>query len=552
MPVRILSLALVCLVAFLWLPWGESEPGDPRVETERMVMRDSSAPEAAEVEPQREAVQREHEPPSEVQDPAPTEEGRRVLLRIVDDFGASVPEAEVARCWTLRGQRPVVDHEAAAWAGERVLSDEHGLAWIPLEANANEVIVYARKSNTWGQAALREFDGVLEVTVVLKVDLTLVVQVQDDLGRPIEGVNVLVSKKEDEGSQSGFLSGTSEGPEGMIRFEHMQERFPENFDGAAVVQFAAPSSLPEVVHVDLKPPPLEPVVLRLPELGGLRMRMVDAEGQPVGELSEQLTIGNFLETSVVRLQYRDQGGELRDFPLTFTGDQIELFPIGVGIEFRLEIESVLMRGKSDWFAGPARSGEWVDHEVEVEILPVLSGRLVNAAGVPLVGYWHATGMRPGEASYNQYFETEEDGAFLIPFPTIDEAVREQLSVVFRPSARDRVAPSAFIDGSTFTWFSGVNELGDVVMGELPILAQGSTQKRDGTPVPGVTVVVLHGESGGDLYSTRWVQSVTSDAAGKFTLRGFFPQAQEFVIATSGGGHQRARAGARHLVCWIQD
>lgn len=548
MPWRVLIVVWILIGALVWLLFGGEKPGEVRARSDARSEVEAN-PEAAELGEPVEQGTRQLEPHAPAPEAPAIEPDREILVRVVDDLGAPVHEAELAVSWWLRGETAAADREAEAWAGATTWSDQQGLARIAIREHAHQVLVFARKSGVWGRGVLRDFRGELEVTVTLKIDLTLLVQVQDDLGRPLAGVNVLVSKREDAGTRFGFYYGTSEGADGMVRFDHIQERFPDDFDGAAVVQFVAPSISPQMVFVDLHPPPLEPVVLRLPELGGLRLRMVDADGLPVGELSENLTIGDFLEPSVVRLEYRDDEGVIREFPISFTGDQVELFPIGTGVEFRLEIESVLMRGTSDWFAGPQRSGDWVDHDVEVEVLPVLSGRLLDRAGTPLAGYWLATGIRPGQATYNQYFETKEDGTFLVPFPTIDDEVREQLSVVFRPSARDRTEPSQFIDGSAFRWYPGINELGDVVMGELPILAQGRVLKRDGSAAPGVTVVVLHGETGGDLYSTSWVKSVSSDDEGGFTLRGFFPHAHDFVLATQGGGHQRCRVGSLDVVCW---
>lgn len=468
-------------------------------------------------------------------------------VTVLDDLGKPLVGAEVAAYW-LVGNRPrVADWEAAAWEGPVWRSGPGGRVDLPMPPRPQQVVIFARASGVWGQAALRSFSEEPRLTVVLKNDLSLSVQVQDDLGRPVTGVSVRVSLREDAGTIFGFLYGTSAGEGGVVHFEHIQERFPEDFDGAAVVQLAAPSVDALAVEVDLLPPPLEPVVIRLPEVGGLRLRMVDAQGVPVGERSENLTIGDFLEPSVVRLDYRGADGVVREFPLSFTGDAVEIFPVGTGVEFQLSVESVLMRGATEWLSGPSHAGHWVEQDVEVDLLPVLAGRLIDSAGQPLAGYWHATGMRAGHGTYNQYFETQADGTFLIPYPAIEEGVREQLSVVFRPSRADRSEPTAFIDGGTHRWHAGVNELGEVRMGRASLLASGQVLDVAGQPAAGVAVSVLHGTWGGDLYSASWIPAATSDADGRFELRGAFPHAEAIILAAGGQPLESARVGMRDLV-----
>lgn len=341
--------------------------------------------------------------------------------------------------------------------------------------------------------------------------------------------------------QGGGPSRLTREPDGLAHFPHVQAIFEERFRDRVVAALDAPLHEPVFEAVDLVDPPEEPIVLELPSTGSLGVTLVDADGQPYVPIDDELY--------ALTQTWKAGDGRTRERYLHLPGGALHLAHVGTGLTLRLTIDSEECGGFLQ-FAGPSQPGEHVQVEVPVEAHPRIGGRLVDAEGAPLAGYWFATHLSQRPGYQNQYFETEEDGRFAIGVPTLFGATDRSGHVVIFRASGDAHPGQARYDLDQLDLQPGHNELGDVVLQEQPVVVEGEVVDDRGAPVPGAAIIVW--QTSGD---SRWGAatlddgSTLTDEEGHFEMRGHVA-GEELLMHADKDGHRGAltsfRAGQRGL------
>lgn len=520
-PARIVSIVvlvmLACIVA--WLSWDteaappvatpEVEAGDPSADVVEQQSDVDREPDA------RAVVGSSEEPTSDV----------TLTFVIIGPDGEPRPNARVGH----HAQDPegeslrMLDREKIAWDGSTLLADVHGEVRID-RSTGYSLAVFARDGEDWGQLYVAASNTELRHRIEIERDLTLRARVLDAGGNPAAGVPVKFTDDiyASRGIGPGPTVRTSD-PDGIAVFEHAHVSVQKSWGEDAVLRIECLMKESVFGKIDLANPPVEPVELRIPVTGSMRFTLVDAGGQRVRNLLEEVYGTCFL--------MRDTGEVSRW--MRFDDGVLEVTRIGLGLELRLELDSAAVSGRVEC-VGPTIPGQRVDVDVPVEVRPTISGRLVDREGLPQKGYWFATLMHGGRGWYNHYFETAEDGMFHTPVPELPYRTVGKRVIWFHRTLPDDEHQS-FLDLEALELRPGRNELGDVVLVAPPLLVEGSVVRSNGEGVADAKLSVARGDPGGEIY---YLPKAGDDhgvagADGAFEIRAFYEGPKLLLQAVDG-------------------
>lgn len=159
----------------------------------------------------------------------------------------------------------------------RVTSDANGLAQVPDATHG--VLVLASSEGRLGIAQfLRGESQPLEV--ILQRDFALEARVLDELGAPVEGIDVEL--RVGDANHSSLQLRERSGADGLARFEHAGFACATWSGGAefATLAVAEPVEPAAELEFALQEPPQAPVELIVPSGGECEVRVLDAEGRP--------------------------------------------------------------------------------------------------------------------------------------------------------------------------------------------------------------------------------------------------------------------------------
>ncbi len=309
--------------------------------------------------------------------------------------GASVPHATVLYCksgfvWDELDARSKEEHSLMAEVflqkhGETKTADENGIVQVPL-AVASLVIV-GRKGDLYGTAIERKDDAVWQLA--LSPHGSLVVELFDDLGAPVEGVRILCT---DMSFANVFrvdlpLGTTDEHGRVTHLFQVPQAR-DEALESPALEvlrkRLTVFASLPGGKHgefaFDPADPPRQPVRIILPATGTVSVLVLD----PAGNYLDPATLGDpNVEITVADPAVHEVPGPMRGRQIaTIAADGYARFS-NVVCGKTLSVSAPTLLGKIE-FAGPSadRRDVLVEHRMHADH-PVLTGRLVSADRKPV-------------------------------------------------------------------------------------------------------------------------------------------------------------------------
>jgi len=481
------------------------------------------------------STRRESEP-----SPSSTTQPSNLTVVAVDASGQPVAGAEVGHHVVRSSDDYSVSldvRERLAWAGKIDETDVHDEVHLS-DAGVLSWTVFARHDGQWGYVFVPIARARTPKTIELRPDITIRARVIDSSDRPVAGIHVALT---DEGYVDRLTSGAfamTKEPDGVATFEHAQTRVQPDWGEEGVVLLSCPTPQPVFESLRFAEPPAEPIVLRLPATGSMLITLVDEDKRPIRDPAG---------TVYASLRQQTKSGQ-RSFWLRFDGPRLELSHVGLGLSFRLVLNSPGVSGTLD-FDGPKAWGERVEQFLVVDRHPTLSGRLVDEHGVPQKGYWYATHMQPARGYWNDYFETSEDGRFHVSIPKLFGNRKTRRGVLFRRTLPNR-RQQAWIDLDRREVLPGRNELGDVVLRPAPVLVQGRVVDDTGSGVGNVRLNVYQG-SEGDSWPVAGLDGDhdKSAADGSFEIRSHHIGEHLLLRGETEGNHGRLLpfdAGRRDL------
>ncbi|MFO1078544.1 MAG: hypothetical protein U1E73_12545 [Planctomycetota bacterium] len=497
------------------------------------------------------------------------DDARWATVRIVDkETREAVPGAEVG--WyddTITAElqkRPELvadrvgllrDAEAlSAQFGWQTRSDANGLARVH---QTDSTQVCARLGDRYGQARLGANllpprDG---FEIAIEADYTVRVQVLDAEGAPAVGVPIAVGIHDAAGKLQNFRNWGTEAetraPDGIAMLPHVQAW---GRDQSKVAEWRVHYNLPgledEGAIVALDPPPTEPILLRLPECGGMRVRLDARDDELLGRHMVHVR-GSGANSMRMWMRFVQQ-------PLAADGwARFPFLPLGQKFD-------VGTTYKGGWINQQV-SGPVAAHvEVEVVLAPdqkqiQLTGRLLDEARQPLARQKFAL-LATGNHEGSREVTTDDRGGFVVLIGAAREGHNQVDAIVATVASEGETPRTARLPGREL--HAGTENLGDLVLQADPIVVaghfvvDGSTQKADAN----ATVERLTPRDG--EREERWNQAEElpchQAADGSFEVRGlatpgryrlrawsntllqvdpveFAPGAKDVVIAMTSGG-----------------
>lgn len=318
----------------------------------------------------------------------------RVRVRVVDADGRPVPAVEVRYGIERDADRQVTrtgEDGGADWPWQPI----RGRRWFAVARRGDD-------------CAVSEFSTTTRPDVVhelrLEPDRSFAVTVLDHTGEPVPGVEVMVAGGSPVTFPLAPLARAVTGTDGTCRIRHVQHwsrkiaagtgrrRFDVRVNGLG---FTARASL----YADALP--AAPVVLRLPPAGAIRLRLADREGRPISR--------------GVGLLVEEEGHDGTGVGVS-TGPDGTVVVAPVALDRRYAARLLPMWAHTRAFAGPRANGDTVAHELRIDEMPVIAGRLVHD-GAPLAEAEFQVTMpstRGAPGFYGGTVTTDADGRFRWP------------------------------------------------------------------------------------------------------------------------------------------
>lgn len=422
----------------------------------------------------------------------------------------------------------------AELAGWRTRSDAQGLARV---TSAEWTTVLAQHGTLHGKTILRgrTVEPIGGHVVELVPDLSLTVRVVDDRGTPTADVPITVSVLDKDGDQVASFGWSSihrsRAPDGLATIQHLQSLRAEvqgnSGPGAAKLEWRVrlflPGHLDPGVAFDVAAPPAEPIELRLPPCGSLRVR-AEFAGKPVpGFRTAWLS--------------QERGNEWRGFQsnrlATVDADGQARFSF-VPLAQEYQVGSDAIGGLYRKTPGPQHPGQ----EVEVLLSPaddamIVTGRLLLPDRTP-AGDRRITVRATGPNLRAQpELRTDHEGRFVVSLgsPRKDNRLDQ---LWFELQKKGEVPLRAEAAGRTLR--PGIEELGDLLLDGGALLVAGNLVAGGQPFTDPVSLRVEREEPGAAGRPARWRrvdgQLEYKDGSGGFTIRGTAQPGRHRLVVNS--------------------
>ncbi len=463
-------------------------------------------------------------------EPAPSSElpsGETVEVLVLDPAGVPVAGAQVefVDLSVLYEEAPELvlqglDIDAARRRHGRVIvADEHGVARGPVSEAGG--FVFVEKDGLFGLGDFDHFHEGGSTTVHLARDLALRVRVVDGSGAPVSDVPVALRYRDEDEVGDALVVAT--GSDGVAELRHLQDEFEGGrIEGEGVSVALALLSI-EPIEVPLAPGPLPAGILELvlPPTGRLEVRLEDSRGGLVREKS-------LVELEIVpdappdadaewERRYLRRSHDDRVLRRVGSAGRVLVERIGLGLELDVRVRPLeRLSPAATRGLGPTRAGELAVLRVTgLTSLSRLTGRLVRSDGSPFAGAEVSTSLsvtpeEGGERGRSPALETDAEGRFAL-----------ELDGDWPTSGRfDFMLGTTTSDGQRWWWTNewqaelvpGENDLGDLVLEALPLVAAGRVTDEAGRPIAAVVELSLPGAEEG------WKVSDRTTADGAFSLQ----------------------------------
>lgn len=412
-----------------------------------------------------------------------------IELLVVDREGTAIADAEVF--WydqlaafnlgdtDLNWQEQMILYrypcELALRCGWSTRSDKHGRARIAI---GEHCVVAGRTATMFGQmfagrSMMMAPDG---YRLVLLPDQVLRVVVLDAKDQPCRDVPISLVTIDHRGIDRGYSNDDAlalTDDRGRASIPHLQRCLDKLYED---VEFD-PQSAQTYVHlllpghdelgaaIDLRNPPTEAVVMRIPACGKVRMR-ADLPGiaaTDTCDFSLNCTPSDRFSATLVRTTSIDGWA-------TF-----EHVPVGK----KLEGIAMAACGISTDFDGPRHTSDTIDVVIRLpDSAAVLATRLIDPEGKPIRNsYFSLSSDQPGGNYPSEPFSTDRDGRALIKLECPADAEAVELPAV---TVESRISNKPYGKGrfGPLRLRRGVTEIGDTLFERGPLIAAGRLMTGD--------------------------------------------------------------------------
>lgn len=425
--------------------------------------------------------------------------------------------------------------DAAERFGRKFRCDSRGETRVPRGGESALVIV--EEETRYGLAFFRWSWADLLVVRLRDARVGRIQTIGVD-GAPMPGIPVVVTESGSSGvARMNWWRGITTGSDATVSVRDLHV-FRDQIDPSDAhhphtvgVTLGIPAKSPPFVTLTEDRFPAETIRLQVPPLGSV---VVDVTGPTDRALSLRLyeaTDGNpFQSPGVVRRMSRDGRAVFER--------------VGLGQQLKLEISdpSEVFATRSMTFTGPRGVGEEVTVSAELDQRSVsVVGRVVDVDGQPVANRVLAVLERPRSPVDWRIFRlltSDGKGRFRLVLP--DAIAGQESSGVLALGVDDSTSGSRpALEGEVpvaGTFDRGENDIGDVVLKEVPIAVTGRVSDELDRPIPDATVRVslLRGTRRRSMQRPR-ANGTTTDAEGRFVIRASAaPRARLTVLARSDG------------------
>ncbi|MBL8738373.1 MAG: hypothetical protein JNL12_18225 [Planctomycetes bacterium] len=359
--------------------------------------------------------------------------------------------------------------------GRTARSDSSGRLQLWMERHGG--LVCARVGSRYGEVRVRDGEPpALGYRLLLELEERLLARVVDTAGNPVAGVPVGLRARSGEpmpsavSGQHDYLhrSVTSDA-NGLASFPHLQELRsiplgPQEGKPAAGFELgiAIPGFDLAPIEVDATVPlPPDPVELRLPATGALRIRyrLAGAALSAVELVILRATAGEDRRSGDLEVDAQVDADGWAVFPVLPAGKRMFVEPHGFGV-FSLPSAEL----------PPLVAGATLQHEIDLVGLGfVLRGRLLDRDGQPLAGASVHVAYRVSRSSGFATVKVDENGQFLHALPRVGDATtvrieRYDLTPEGHGGLRASLEPRELQ--------LGVHDFGDLRIGGEPLVCSG--------------------------------------------------------------------------------
>jgi hypothetical protein len=471
-----------------------------------------------------------------------------VLRAIRDTDQSPVPAAELwlvysdgldQEAWDEEVARDGDMDRASARVGLRARTDAEGRADLPKPDRWLYVI--ARAGDLYGeQFYMPDRDGA-EATIVLYPDLTLLARLVDQQDHALPAASLVLMQESENWSWVAQRCTTD--AEGHAAFRHVQMRLHEGGTARTVLAPGFPLADPPRVEIRRREFPEGEQVLRVAATGSVRIEVFDVDGRP------------FTKPADVKLQrfWKDRPTyyptaefyERAELGLmqAETADGVALFPyvgLGLDLEAGARFDDTWMHDQAH-FSGPASAGEQIRARIQQRVLrPTLVMRPVLPDGSALADadleLFDRTVQENSVWRHKQSHQTDQEGVLrhTLGEQDFDGEVRRFLDVEYQALDGDeRFGASISLDRE---WAPGENQLGDLRLARMQILAAGRIEDEQGAPVAFAQIRIndwkmWRGQEAQGWWQVDWTLDTTSASDGRFVVWSPLREGRQQLVVT---------------------
>ena len=412
--------------------------------------------------------------------------------------------------------------QLATRAGWSATADDKGVVRVTLREHST---VIGKHDGRFGQLQLRK--NTVTPTgghrLLLGPDRELRVRVVDDHDRPAAFVPITVLPFDAEGNPFGYFAWAAHArsdDDGMATIPHLQSLVDEaaQQDGGADqqdkkltwrVRLHLPGDERKGELVDISSPPTEPLVLRLPTCGRVKVR-AQLAGQPLA--------GFVMAWLSENTENRETQFDINSLQRASAEGVVLFRHVPIGRRYYVNAHQL---GLGQEFAGPTVA----DQEVEVTLEPdaaamLLRGRLLFEDRTPVATLPAQVEVRGPNVQTDQSFKTDAAGRFLVAVGSSgDDNKADTLTIKLvrkhQPPLQVEIPPR--------TLRAGIEDLGDLTLGTGPVVVAGRLLVGDAPFKGQIWLRVEKEQPGNGRRTPRWngldeLQQWT-DPQGVFSIHG---------------------------------
>ncbi|MFK7741679.1 MAG: hypothetical protein AB8H80_15280 [Planctomycetota bacterium] len=435
-----------------------------------------------------------------------------VDVQVVDEQGATVPGATVM--WyderglgksqvRPRQQRelPLTPEAIAEQYGYRTTADADGRATVTL---AQSTWLLGKAKGLRGQLELRNDTPAAAgygYRLLLTRDPVLRVQVLDPAGRGCPDVAVVLAARVepnvdlDVGEDQPVAHTNAQGFAILRNLSRVRELVEADQENTALgiryfVHIQLPGYAAPAVRVpSLRAPPTEPVILRMPATGRVRIRLADV---PAGFAAAAAAIA-------IDLHGSHHDGGARSHPRPDGWVVFEQVPIGQ------ELVAAGL-GRRITFFGPTQAGQTVDAVLPADPEEItMRMRLVDEHGQPIARESIRLEARGDGLRCAQTIQTDSSGYAWFAAGRIGRTTAAPSLQSGELFCIDSTSTRGFATLPPRALHAGCNDLGEVVFGDRPLMAAGRMmdERADGAIQPAQPPIWVHLERRDERGRGRW-------------------------------------------------